>query len=175
MGGPVFFRQLRPGRDGVLFELVKLRTMRDGDGPDADRLTRLGRWLRATSLDELPELVNVLRGDMSFVGPRPLLVKYLDRYTEEQRRRHEVRPGITGWAQVNGRNARRGTTALPWIVWYVDHWSLGLDFRILARTFGIVAQRRGHHAPGTPTMPEFLGNAAAGPRNPGATTIASAP
>lgn len=161
MGRPVFFLQRRPGRDGVPFELVKLRTMRNGAGSDAERLTPLGRWLRATSLDELPELLNVLRGEMSFVGPRPLLVKYLHLYTMEQRRRHAVKPGITGWAQVNGRNAQSWDERFAMDLWYIDHWSLGLDLRILARTAGIVARRRGIHAPGSPTMPEFRGTASA--------------
>jgi lipopolysaccharide/colanic/teichoic acid biosynthesis glycosyltransferase len=155
LGRPVFFRQRRPGRDGVPFELVKLRTMREGPGNDAARLTGLGRFLRSLSLDELPELWNVLRGDMSLVGPRPLLMSYLDRYTPEQARRHAVKPGITGWAQVNGRNA------LPWEerfaldLWYIDHWSLGLDLRILGRTISTIATRRGVNAPGAATMPEF--------------------
>jgi lipopolysaccharide/colanic/teichoic acid biosynthesis glycosyltransferase len=175
LGRPVLFRQLRPGRDGVLFEILKLRTMRDGTGPDAERLTPLGRWLRATSLDELPELVNVLRGEMSFVGPRPLLVQYLDRYTPEQRRRHAVTPGITGWAQVNGRNAQSWDDRFAMDLWYVDHWSLLLDLRILARTASIVVRRHGIHAPGSPTMPEFraLGNTVThGPRE---TATVSAP
>ena len=157
MGSPVFFRQLRPGREGTLFEMVKFRSMRDGPGTDAERLTAIGRWLRATSLDELPELLNVLRGEMSFVGPRPLLVQYLDRYTREQQRRHSVRPGITGWAQVQGRNAQSWDERFEADLWYVDHWSLGLDLRILARTFWVVASGRGVHAPGASTMPEFLG------------------
>ena len=155
MGRPVFFRQFRPGRRGRLFELVKLRTMRSGTGSDAERLTTLGRWLRATSLDELPELLNVLRGEMSFVGPRPLLVQYLDRYTPEQQRRHSVTPGITGWAQVHGRNEQSWDERFELDLWYVDHWSPLLDLRILARTVWIVARRRGIHAPGSETMPEF--------------------
>jgi sugar transferase EpsL len=175
MGRPVFFRQLRPGRDGVPFELVKLRTMRDGAGSDAERLTPFGRWLRATSLDELPELVNVLRGEMSFVGPRPLLVEYLGRYTPEQRRRHAVTPGITGWAQVNGRNAQSWEDRFALDLWYVDHWSLGLDLRILARTLWIVARRSGVQAPGSPTMPEFLGRTGTASHDRDAAAIASAP
>ena len=132
--------------------------MRDGPGGDGDRLTPVGRWLRAWSLDELPELLNVLRGEMSFVGPRPLLERYLDRYTPEQARRHAVKPGITGWAQVHGRNALAWEERLARDVWYVDHWSLGLDLRILARTVWIVASRRGVSAPGSATVPEFRGS-----------------
>lgn len=157
LGSPVFFRQLRPGRGGALFELVKFRTMREGPGHDAERLTPIGRFMRATSLDELPELVNVLRGEMSFVGPRPLLEQYLDRYTSEQQRRHSVTPGITGWAQVQGRNAQSWDERFQADLWYVDHWSLGLDLRILARTAWVVASRRGIQASAAATMPEFLG------------------
>jgi lipopolysaccharide/colanic/teichoic acid biosynthesis glycosyltransferase len=163
LGRPVFFRQTRPGRDGKPFALIKFRTMtdeRDADGrlrPDADRLTPFGRWLRATSLDELPELLNVLRGEMSLVGPRPLLTQYLDRYTPEQARRHEVRPGLTGWAQVNGRNALSWEAKFALDVWYVDHRSLRLDLEILARTVGQVLRREGINATGEATMPEFLG------------------
>jgi lipopolysaccharide/colanic/teichoic acid biosynthesis glycosyltransferase len=135
--------------------LVKFRTMRPGPGSDAERLTALGRFLRATSLDELPELWNVLRGEMSLVGPRPLLMQYLTRYTPEQRRRHEVKPGITGWAQVNGRNAISWDQRFALDVWYIDHWSLGLDLRILARTVWAILRRRGISAPGSATMPEF--------------------
>ena len=175
MGRPVLFRQLRPGRDGVPFEILKLRTMRDGTGPDALRLTPLGRWLRATSLDELPELVNVLRGEMSFVGPRPLLVQYLDRYTPAQQRRHTMTPGITGWAQVNGRNAQSWDDRFALDLWYVDHWSLLLDLRILARTVSIVARRHGIHAPGSPTMPEFQGQDGVVSRGPHETATVSAP
>jgi lipopolysaccharide/colanic/teichoic acid biosynthesis glycosyltransferase len=139
-GRPVFFRQVRPGRDGALFAIVKFRTMRPllpGEAPywtDHRRLTPLGRFLRSTSLDELPELWNVLRGEMSLVGPRPLLVEYLTTYTPEQRRRHAVRPGITGWAAVNGRHTTPFEERLKLDVWYVDHWSLWLDLRILALT-----------------------------------------
>jgi lipopolysaccharide/colanic/teichoic acid biosynthesis glycosyltransferase len=146
-GSPIFFRQVRPGRGGRLFSLVKFRTMRPprpGEVwylTDDDRITRLGRWLRSSSLDELPELWNVLRGDMSLVGPRPLLVEYLDKYTPEEARRHEVRPGITGWAVVNGRNAIRFRERLRLDVWYVDHQSLWLDLRILARTLVQVVLR----------------------------------
>lgn len=161
LGGPVVFRQSRPGRDGLVFTLVKFRTMtdaRDAAGklrPDSDRLTPFGVWLRATSLDELPELWNVLRGEMSLVGPRPLLVEYLPRYTPAEARRHEVRPGLTGWAQVNGRNATTWEQRLALDVWYVDHRSFWLDLRILARTVGLVFRRHGVSAPGEATMPEF--------------------
>lgn len=161
LGAPVFFRQPRPGRGGRVFTLVKFRTMtdaRDAAGnlrADAERLTPFGRWLRATSLDELPELWNVLRGEMSLVGPRPLLVEYLDRYTSEEARRHEVRPGLTGWAQVNGRNATSWEQRLALDVWYVDHRGFLLDLRILARTVALVFRRDGIHAPGEATMPEF--------------------
>jgi lipopolysaccharide/colanic/teichoic acid biosynthesis glycosyltransferase len=136
---------------------LKFRTMREGPGTDAERLTRLGAFLRRTSLDELPELVNVIRGDMSLVGPRPLLVRYLDRYSPEQARRHEVRPGITGWAQVNGRNALEWSDRLAMDVWYVDNRSLLLDLRILLRTVTQVLRRHGVSAEGHATMPEFTG------------------
>jgi lipopolysaccharide/colanic/teichoic acid biosynthesis glycosyltransferase len=165
MGGPVFFRQQRPGRDGVPFELIKLRTMRDprpGEhGPDADgqRLTPLGRVLRATSVDELPELINVLRGDMSLVGPRPLLMRYLERYSPEQSRRHDVKPGLTGWAAVNGRNAVDWEQKLELDVWYVDHRSLWLDLYILGLTVVRVLGRQGVSQEGHATMPEFQGSA----------------
>ena len=165
LGRPVFFRQLRPGLRSRPFTVYKFRTMRESasrDGapvPDAERLTRLGRILRATSLDELPTLWNVVRGDMSLVGPRPLLVEYLPRYTAEQARRHEVRPGVTGWAQVNGRNATTWEERLRLDVWYVDHRSLALDLRILARTVGLVVRRRGISAAGHATMPPFEGGA----------------
>ncbi|MBA4135878.1 MAG: sugar transferase [Opitutus sp.] len=162
LGSPVLFRQKRPGAGEQLFELVKFRTMtdeRDAAGnlqPDAVRLTAFGRWLRATSLDELPELWNVLRGEMSLVGPRPLLVQYLSRYSAEQRRRHEVPPGITGWAQINGRNALSWEEKFTHDVWYVDHRSFALDLRILFLTFWQVVSRKGISAPGDATMPEFL-------------------
>ena len=161
LGSPVFFRQERPGQDAVIFEMIKFRTMtdaREADGrPMADdrRLTPFGRWLRATSLDELPELLNVLRGDMSLVGPRPLLVHYLPRYSPEQRRRHAVRPGITGWAQVNGRNALTWEQKFSHDIWYVDHGSLSLDLRILCLTVRAVFVREGINAQGDATMPEF--------------------
>jgi lipopolysaccharide/colanic/teichoic acid biosynthesis glycosyltransferase len=164
LGTPVLFRQPRPGRDGRLFELVKFRTMtvaRDAGGaplPDAQRLTPFGRWLRATSLDELPTLWNVIRGEMSLVGPRPLLVQYLDRYTPDQRRRHEVLPGITGWAQTHGRNALSWQEKFELDVWYVDHVSLRTDLQILLQTALQVSQRRGISAEGHATMPEFMGS-----------------
>ena len=158
LGRPVLFRQWRPGLHGRPFALVKFRTMREGTGPDGERLTRLGRVLRACSLDELPELWNVLRGEMSLVGPRPLLTHYLDRYSAEQARRHLVRPGITGWAQVHGRNAVDWEDRLALDVWYVDPWSLALDARILARTVAIGLARRGIQAQGADTMPEFQGS-----------------
>jgi len=159
VGRPVLFRQRRPGRFGEPFALLKFRTMRAGDGPDGLRLTRLGRFLRATSLDELPELWNVLRGEMSLVGPRPLLTQYLARYDDEQARRHVVRPGLTGWAQVNGRNAVGWEERLAMDVWYVDHRSLALDARIVLKTLMVVLGRRGINAPGSDSMPEFRGRA----------------
>lgn len=161
LGRPVLFRQLRPGRDRVAFELWKFRTMTEARGPDgelrpdAERLTPLGRRLRGLALDELPQLFNVIRGEMSLVGPRPLHVEYLDHYTSEQDRRHEVLPGMTGWAQVAGRNLLGWDDRLALDVWYVDHWSLGLDLRILARTPAVVASRLGVAAPGHATMPRF--------------------
>lgn len=164
MGTPVLFRQQRPGKNGRLFTLLKFRTMtdeRDDRGvllPDQRRLTSLGLFLRRTSLDELPELVNVLRGDMSLVGPRPLLVRYLDRYTPEQARRHEVRPGITGWAQINGRNAISWEQKFRLDVWYVDHHTLWLDLKILAITVWNVIRRKGISANDHATMHEFMGN-----------------
>ena len=163
LGSPVLFRQRRPGRDGEIFELVKFRTMRHarlGEGPesDADRLTELGRRLRSLSLDELPTLVNVLRGDMSLVGPRPLLVEYLERYSPEQARRHEVRPGITGLAQISGRNAISWEEKFRLDVDYVDHRSLVLDFKILVKTALPVLRSRDVNAAGEATMPEFMGS-----------------
>jgi sugar transferase EpsL len=163
LGRPVIFRQRRPGYRGAPFDLLKFRTMRAGSGSDEERSTRLGRFLRSTSLDELPELLNVLRGEMSLVGPRPLLTQYLDRYTPEQARRHLVPPGLTGWAQVNGRNAIGWEERLALDVWYVDHWSLLLDLRILARTSLVVLGRRGVSAPGSVSMPEFRGTSGAPP------------
>ena len=167
LGSPVIFRQKRPGRNGRLFTLYKFRTMSevaaDATGveavsSDAERLTPLGRRLRSTSLDELPELYNVLKGDMSIVGPRPLLPEYLDRYNHEQARRHEVRPGITGWAQVNGRNAVSWDERFEMDVWYVDHRSLVLDARVLLKTVGAVLSREGVSAPGAETMQPFEGD-----------------
>jgi lipopolysaccharide/colanic/teichoic acid biosynthesis glycosyltransferase len=163
LGTPVLFRQVRPGRQGRLFKLAKFRTMtdeRDASGgllPDASRLTPFGRWLRATSLDELPSLWNVLKGDMSLVGPRPLLVEYLPLYSSEQARRHEVRPGITGWAQVNGRNALTWEQKFELDVWYVDHRSFWLDLRIMLMTVRKVFVREGISAKGEATMPRFTG------------------
>lgn len=166
LGSPVFFSQIRPGRHGKPFRMYKFRSMTDAVGadgrplPDAERLPSFGRWLRATSLDELPELWNVLKGDMSIVGPRPLLMQYLPLYNERQRRRHEVRPGITGWAQINGRNAVDWNQRLEQDVWYVEHQSLALDARIFLLTFRKVVQREGISAAGEATMPAFQGNAA---------------
>lgn len=165
MGSPVFFRQLRPGHRGMPFTLIKFRTMtgaRDVDGrllPDEQRLARLGYWLRRSSLDELPELWNVLKGEMSLVGPRPLLIQYLDRYTPEQARRHDVKPGITGWAQINGRNALSWDQKFHLDLWYLDHQSLWLDLHILARTCWQVLKCAGISKPYHATMPEFLGKA----------------
>jgi lipopolysaccharide/colanic/teichoic acid biosynthesis glycosyltransferase len=155
VGRPILFRQRRPGLHGQPFEFVKFRTMRAGAGTDAERLTRIGRWLRATSLDELPELWNVLRGEMSLVGPRPLLMKYLDRYSADHARRHDVKPGLTGWAQINGRNAPDWDTKLDFDTWYVDHWSNRLDLEILVRTVGAVLRRDGIRHGGDATMPEL--------------------
>ncbi|MDP3071632.1 MAG: sugar transferase [Opitutaceae bacterium] len=161
LGAPVFFRQRRPGRDAVIFELIKFRTMRDTRDaagrllPDAERLTAFGRWLRSTSLDELPELVNVLRGEMSLVGPRPLLVQYLDRYTPRQARRHEVRPGLTGLAQVMGRNALSWEEKFEWDVRYVETRGFWLDAKIILLTFKAVLGRGGVNASGEATMSEF--------------------
>ena len=159
-GRPVLFRQSRPGKDGVVFELVKFRTMRHPDAThvtDEERLTKVGRVLRATSLDELPELWNVLKGEMSLVGPRPLLVEYLDRYTPEQARRHEVRPGITGLAQVSGRNGLDWDERLARDVEYVDRRSLLLDLTILWRTLSAVVRRDGIAEAGHVTMSTFQG------------------
>ncbi len=164
LGSPAFFRQVRPGMHGQPFEMVKFRTMTDARGPDgallpdADRLTPFGRFLRASSLDELPELWNVLKGDMSLVGPRPLLMEYLPLYSPQQARRHEVRPGITGWAQVNGRNAISWDDKFKLDVWYVDHRSLWLDLRILWMTVRKVLVRDGISAEGQATVEYFRGN-----------------
>ena len=163
MGRPILFRQIRPGLNGQAFSMCKFRTMsnkRDSQGdllPDEQRLTPLGKFLRKTSLDELPELFNVIKGDMSLVGPRPLLMQYLERYTPEQARRHEVRPGITGWAQINGRNAISWEEKFALDVWYVDNCSLWLDIKILAITIWKVFRREGISAEGEATMPEFMG------------------
>ncbi len=160
MGRPVLFRQRRPGRHGQIFVLHKFRSMRDGPGSDVERVTALGRFLRSTSLDELPELFDVLRGDMSLVGPRPLLVAYLDRYDERQARRHEVRPGLTGWSVVNGRNGLSWPEKLELDVGYVEHQSFRLDLEILARTVATVARRQGIGHDEDGTVPEFLGQGA---------------
>lgn len=163
MGRPVIFTQVRPGKDAETFLIYKFRTMtdrRDGAGEllsDEERLTELGRILRSTSLDELPELLNVLKGDMSLVGPRPLLSEYLPLYDERQARRHEVRPGITGWAQVNGRNALSWEDKLEHDVWYVENRSLALDLKILAMTLWNVITRQGISADGHATAPRFIG------------------
>ena len=164
LGAPLFFCQQRPGRRGQPFTMCKFRTMRDSrdaEGnllPDGQRLTPLGRFLRRASLDELPELWSVLRGDMSLVGPRPLLMRYLPRYTPRQARRHEVAPGITGWAQVNGRNAISWEARFERDVWYVDNWSLWLDAKILLVTLLAVVRREGISQAGHATMPEFRGS-----------------
>ena len=166
LGSPVLFTQVRPGLHGKPFRMVKFRTMtdeRDASGillPDVQRLTPFGRFLRSSSLDELPELWNVLRGEMSLVGPRPLLMEYLPLYSPEQARRHEVRPGITGWAQVNGRNAISWADKFALDVWYVDHRSLWLDVRILWLTVRKVLVRDGISAAGEATMPRFEGDKA---------------
>jgi len=166
MGRPVFFRQTRIGRAGRAFEFIKFRTMRDAQGadgrmlPDRDRLTGLGDFLRKWSIDELPQLWNVLRGEMSLVGPRPLLPEYLPRYSERQNRRHEVKPGLTGWAQVNGRNTLSWEEKFELDVWYVEHRCFGLDCRILWLTVVQVLRHKGISASGHATMPEFLGSIA---------------
>ncbi len=163
MGSPIFFTQPRPGKDGCIFTFYKFRTMtteRDSDGnplPDEQRLTPLGQFIRKTSLDELPQLWNVFKGDMSFVGPRPLLVKYLNRYSPEQARRHEIKPGITGWAQIKGRNAITWEEKFIFDVWYVDNWSLWLDFKILLLTVWKVLQQEGINQEGYTTSEEFKG------------------
>lgn len=161
MGSPVLFRQMRPGLHGKPFQMIKFRTMRDAVDqqgqvlPDAERLTKLGRFLRSSSLDELPELWNVLKGEMSLVGPRPLLMEYLPLYSPEQARRHEVRPGVTGWAQVNGRNAISWDEKFAFDVWYVDNHSLWLDLKILWLTICKVIKQEGISATGVATMPNF--------------------
>lgn len=163
-GSPVLFKQVRTGLHGKLFNIYKFRTMssrQDALGnllPDTYRITPLGNFLRSTSLDELPELLNVLRGEMSLVGPRPLLPQYLERYSPEQARRHEVLPGMAGWAQVNGRNALSWEDKFRLDVWYVDHWSLWLDIKILFKTFCQILKREGISQPGHATAEEFMGN-----------------
>lgn len=157
LGRPIFFVQERAGLKGRPFKLVKFRTMRPGTGPDEERLTRTGRVLRSSSLDELPEIWNVLKGEMSLVGPRPLLMRYLPRYTPEQARRHEAVPGITGWAQVNGRNAITWEQRFTYDVWYVDNRNVWLDIKILGMTVWRVLTRQGISAAGEATMGEFEG------------------
>lgn len=172
MGRPILFRQQRPGLRGKPFQLLKFRTMlsdtRFGTdvASDAKRLTRTGRFLRATSLDELPELWNVLKGDMSLVGPRPLLIQYLDRYTPEQARRHDVRPGLTGWAQVNGRNALSWEEKFALDTWYVDNRSFWLDLKIILMTVASLVRPRGISAEGSATMHEFMGTSTPPPAPP---------
>jgi sugar transferase EpsL len=162
-GAPVTFRQARPGYQGRIFRVIKFRTMkevRDDQNnllPDEERVSALGLFLRATSLDELPELINVLAGELSLVGPRPLLVRYLERYNPEQARRHEVLPGVTGWAQINGRNALSWEDKFRLDVWYVDHWSLALDIKILLLTIWKVIKREGINPPDQMTADEFMG------------------
>jgi sugar transferase EpsL len=164
LGRPVLFKQLRPGLRGEPFYLYKFRTMKDSCDeagellPDEERLTALGRYLRNYSLDELPQLINVVRGELSFVGPRPLLMKYLDRYTSDQARRHEVKPGITGWAQVNGRNAISWEEKFKYDVWYVDNRSFWLDLKILWLTVAKVLRAEGISGEGSTTMSEFMGS-----------------
>lgn len=163
LGRPVLFRQRRPGLNGKAFLIYKFRTMTnayDAHGsllPDAERLPAFGRFLRSASLDELPELFNILKGDMSLVGPRPLMMKYLDRYTPEQARRHQVKPGITGWAQVNGRNAITWEDKLNLDVWYVDHWNLLMDLKIIVKSFVCVFKRKDITQNGRATVDEFMG------------------
>jgi lipopolysaccharide/colanic/teichoic acid biosynthesis glycosyltransferase len=164
LGSPIFFRQQRPGLHGRSFEMIKFRTMTDAKDmsgnllPDSDRLTPYGRFLRSTSIDELPELWNVLKGDMSIVGPRPLLMEYLPLYSPEQKRRHDVRPGITGWAQINGRNAISWDEKFAFDIWYVDSQSFKLDIKIIGLTLRQVLFRTGINADGSTTMPRFNGN-----------------
>ena len=158
LGRPLFFRQQRAGKNGQAFSILKLRSMHNGTGPDAERLSAWGTFLRSTSLDELPELWNVLRGDMSLVGPRPLPTTYLQRYSAQQARRHEVRPGITGWAQVNGRNSLTWERQFELDLWYVQHRSSLLDLKILALTVVTVFRRENINAEGHATRSEFLGS-----------------
>jgi undecaprenyl phosphate N,N'-diacetylbacillosamine 1-phosphate transferase len=163
-GAGAFFFQERPGKDEKIFKVIKFKTMtdeRDASGkllPDAERLTKVGRFVRSTSLDEIPQLINVIKGDMSLIGPRPLLVQYLPLYNENQKRRHEVRPGITGWAQVNGRNAISWSQKFDYDVWYVDNISLSLDIKILVRTILKVFKREGISSDTSSTMEAFRGN-----------------
>jgi lipopolysaccharide/colanic/teichoic acid biosynthesis glycosyltransferase len=163
LGAPVLFRQIRPGKDGMPFEMIKFRTMKDALGPegaplpDADRLTPFGAKLRSSSLDELPELWNVLKGEMSLVGPRPLLMEYLPLYSQRQARRHDVRPGVTGWAQINGRNAISWPAKFDLDIWYVENRTLWLDIKIIALTMKKVLKRDGISAAGDATMPKFEG------------------
>jgi sugar transferase EpsL len=169
LGAPIFFRQSRPGLNGAIFRLLKFRTMKDaydGDGnllPDEERLTEFGKVLRSTSLDELPTLWNILAGDMSVVGPRPLLVEYLPLYSAQQARRHMVKPGLTGWAQINGRNALKWEDKFILDVWYVDHASFGLDMKIILKTIGKVIRREDISASDDATMPKFTGSASDAP------------
>jgi sugar transferase EpsL len=162
-GMPIFFTQTRPGKHGVPFQVIKFRTMKESRTnnrlllPDEERITRFGNFLRRSSLDELPELINVIKGEMSIVGPRPLLMQYLERYSKEQSRRNEVLPGITGWAQVHGRNAISWEEKFILDVWYVDHWSFWLDIRIIFTTIGKVIKREGVSQQGQATMEEFMG------------------
>lgn len=161
---PIFFKQTRPGYRGQPFDVIKFRTMIDANNstgellPDSERITNLGQFLRSTSMDELPEIFNVFSGKMSLVGPRPLLMQYLDRYTPEQARRHDVLPGMAGWAQVNGRNLLSWEDKFRMDVWYVDHWSIGLDIKILGLTFWKVLKREGISQPGHATSEEFMGS-----------------
>ena len=163
-GAGAFFTQARPGKDERIFRVVKFKTMtdmRDSEGnllPDAQRLTKIGKLVRSTSLDEIPQLINVLKGDMSLIGPRPLLVQYLPLYNEEQKRRHEIRPGITGWAQINGRNAISWEEKFEYDVWYVDHMSIRLDIKIVFRTIKNVLIREGINSDTSATMEAFKGN-----------------
>jgi sugar transferase EpsL len=167
MGSPILFTQDRPGKNGDIFRLFKFRTMKPATNSNAtplsdeQRMTKFGGLLRSTSLDELPELFNILRGDMSLVGPRPLLPEYLPLYSDEQKRRHNVRPGLTGWAQVNGRNTTNWTERFALDVWYVDNWTAWLDVKILAKTVAVVLSRSGVSEEGAATMTPFSGNASA--------------
>ena len=163
-GAPIIFKHERPGKDGQPFKLIKFRSMRDArdqEGnvlPDAERITRFGQFIRKTSIDELPEFYNVLRGDMSLVGPRPLLMQYLQRYSTEQARRHTVLPGVTGWAQINGRNAISWDDKFKYDLWYIDHWTFWLDVKIIFLTIWKVLKGDGISQPGRATMDEFMGN-----------------